>query len=251
MVTWMFRRLTALVAILFIAQVLSAEAVTDPPPVLEKVGETESLSLFFNFEQPGIAVQDRRNGYIWKSFVSPDEFGLEGVNKKWRNVMKSLFTFNYYAAFVPVQFELRVDRSKPHEYYRKMYLPQLTDVRSFVSAEGQKHELDIKRIENGVSVTYQFGSLGIHITVDIYVEENELRVEFPVSGIEESKTFAVADIQVLPFFGAAGADEDGYIFYPDGSGALTYLRKEKPPVVERYVWPVFGSAEVDPSAISA
>ncbi len=34
-------------------------------------------------------------------------------------------------------------------------------------------------------------------------------------------------IELLPFFGAAGLDQEGYMFVPDGSGSLIYLNNEK------------------------
>lgn len=37
------------------------------------------------------------------------------------------------------------------------------------------------------------------------------------------------EVDLLPYFGAGYTDEEGYVFYPDGSGALTYFRKNPPP----------------------
>lgn len=42
------------------------------------------------------------------------------------------------------------------------------------------------------------------------------------------KYCAVTAISVLPNFGALGDFEDGYVFYPDGSGALAYATPEHP-----------------------
>ena len=39
----------------------------------------------------------------------------------------------------------------------------------------------------------------------------------------EKYTFPLLRISVLEWFGAAGAEQDGYILVPDGSGALIYL----------------------------
>ncbi len=41
---------------------------------------------------------------------------------------------------------------------------------------------------------------------------------------------SVTGLQVLPFFGAATDAEDGYVFYPDGSGAISRFRKDRPTV---------------------
>lgn len=39
--------------------------------------------------------------------------------------------------------------------------------------------------------------------------------------------YYLVDIDVLPYFGAAGTDESGYIFVPDGSGSLINLNNQK------------------------
>lgn len=39
--------------------------------------------------------------------------------------------------------------------------------------------------------------------------------------------YYLVDIDILPYFGAAGAKEEGYLFVPDGSGALIYLNNGK------------------------
>ena len=232
---------------LILCSFATAADISGTYPDLEKVGETEILTLYFNFEQPAIIVQDKRNGFLWKSFVSADEYDLESLNKKWRSILRSLFTFNYYAVS-KVQQKAVVDKSNPfwdRHYLAGFFLPVFTDARSFTSAELAKHELEVTRIENGVRVKYLFVNYGINISVDLYIRHDTLHVDLPIKAIEEIKNFAVADLELLPFFGAASGDEDGYMFYPDGSGALSYLRRDKPPVIERYIWPIFGSADVD------
>ena len=39
--------------------------------------------------------------------------------------------------------------------------------------------------------------------------------------------YPISAIQILPFFGAANLDQTGYIFIPDGSGALIDLNNGK------------------------
>lgn len=47
-------------------------------------------------------------------------------------------------------------------------------------------------------------------------------------------------LNVLPYFGAADRDQEGYIFVPDGSGALIYLNNGKT-TAPQYLRPVYGS----------
>lgn len=43
----------------------------------------------------------------------------------------------------------------------------------------------------------------------------------------EEHSFPITFLEVLPYFSAADLDDDGYIFVPDGSGALIYLNNGK------------------------
>lgn len=64
------------------------------------------------------------------------------------------------------------------------------------------------------------------ITIDYRLEEDSLMVEIPENGIVyDSESFILNKINLLEYFGAATAESDGYLFVPDGSGAL--IRYEK------------------------
>ena len=51
--------------------------------------------------------------------------------------------------------------------------------------------------------------------------------------------YYLVDVDVLPYFGAAGTEDNGYIFVPDGSGALIDLNNQKTNVTA-YTANVFG-----------
>ena len=57
-------------------------------------------------------------------------------------------------------------------------------------------------------------------------------------------------ITVLPAFGAADRQADGYIFLPDGSGALTYLNHTKTNT-SNFSAPVYGEEHTLPSGTEA
>lgn len=59
------------------------------------------------------------------------------------------------------------------------------------------------------------------------------KVRYPVDAVDPEDpagpriTLRLHAISVLPYFGAAGRNQEGYIFVPDGSGALIYLNNGK------------------------
>ncbi|MFC5468913.1 DUF5696 domain-containing protein [Cohnella suwonensis] len=58
-------------------------------------------------------------------------------------------------------------------------------------------------------------------------------------GIEYPASYPLTDIHLLPYFGAAGRQDEGYMFVPDGSGSLIYLNNGKQRY-EPFVQPVYG-----------
>ena len=71
------------------------------------------------------------------------------------------------------------------------------------------------------------------IPIEYRLEEDSLVVTVPTEDVVyplevespdgELVTMPLAAITVLPYFGAAGENEEGYIFVPDGSGAIMML----------------------------
>jgi hypothetical protein len=58
--------------------------------------------------------------------------------------------------------------------------------------------------------------------ISIYVELDEygFNVTIPYDNIQYRPEYPPIDLRVLPFFGAGGLEDEGYMFVPDGSGAL-------------------------------
>lgn len=52
------------------------------------------------------------------------------------------------------------------------------------------------------------------------LEENDLMVEIPVGEIEYKEDYPLLYLNVLPYFGAAGTEEDGYMLVPEGGGGI-------------------------------
>lgn len=73
-------------------------------------------------------------------------------------------------------------------------------------------------------------NLMIRIPVEYYLDGDELMVNLDTSMIETDKEHPINNIQLLPYFlnsSSAIEGEEGYMFIPDGSGALIYLDSTK------------------------
>ncbi len=74
----------------------------------------------------------------------------------------------------------------------------------------------------GFVVTYDFDKevLQIKIPIAYTITETGIKAEILFDLIEENGTSTLSSIELLPMFGAARAEDDGYLFIPDGSGAI-------------------------------
>lgn len=70
--------------------------------------------------------------------------------------------------------------------------------------------------EDGFTVTVPFEDFGEHIE-----EGREAQDRGTVS------YWGIKDINILPYFGAAGLEDEGYMLIPDGSGALIHFNNQK------------------------
>lgn len=165
------------------------------------VARSDSLELFYNAAKGAIQVKDLESGYLWKGICDNEVYDLDSINKQWANYLRSPITISYN------------NLKKRDSGARKVY------------AAKDCNWLEAAEIENGVSVEYGFLTPGIYITIEYVLEDDQLVVRVPENGIREESTYAVTVIELLPYFGASDNSVDGYLLYPDGSGAITTYAK--------------------------
>ena len=78
------------------------------------------------------------------------------------------------------------------------------------------------------------------ITLRLTLEGDVLRVSVPLSEFAYTADFPPEDLGLLPNFGRADSQTDGYWLLPDGSGSLMYFRNGKQNLQEYHV-PVYGT----------
>ena len=80
----------------------------------------------------------------------------------------------------------------------------------------EDYAIDMEGAEGSENISFQ-------VTVDYRLTDNGLAVSIPVNQIREQGEAKITRLRVLPFFGAAGTEAEGYMMVPDGSGALIHL----------------------------
>ena len=66
-----------------------------------------------------------------------------------------------------------------------------------------------------------------NVTMKYRLEGNDLVVELPLKEIEYKKDYPLYTLSPLPFFGAAGKNDEGFLFVPEGGGALINFNNGK------------------------
>lgn len=76
------------------------------------------------------------------------------------------------------------------------------------------------------------------LSIEYRLDGDSLIVKVPKDRIEYPQDYPVHMVTLLRFFGAGGADEEGALFVPDGSGALIHFNngKTKYPSYQQYVF---------------
>ncbi len=95
--------------------------------------------------------------------------------------------------------------------------------------------------------------LQIVITVEYTLEHGNLVVRIPTDDISVSDGIYLTDIEVLPFFGNADTNDEGYMFVPDGSGGIVNFNngRTQTPALEIPIYGKDGALTVNENNVSA
>ncbi len=94
--------------------------------------------------------------------------------------------------------------------------------------------------EDGVNMTVSLSAHAISLDVELVLTADGLEATIPFDSLKEEGEARLLSVHLMPSFGATKIGEDGYVLYPDGSGALAYIKDYAPPAPESYTWPLYG-----------
>jgi len=217
---------------------------------MKKACENKNYILFYSEEEDLIALENKKNGYVWWS--SP--VNAEGDPNAKGSVKKEL------------ESSLIVVYGDPDERTGS----------TLRSAKNGKMKYSVKG--NTLEVTYRFPSAGFVIPVKYTLDEKSLNVhadtaDFQENKREEGENMILLEISVLPNMLAAGTHENGYYIIPDGSGAkinfnngktnsraysakvygndITAVSQYQPDITEQIYLPVYASVKDSGNAMLA
>jgi len=209
------------------AEVFAYDSISASLPAgIKKAASTANLELYYDPDMYSIYVRDKRNGFVWSSCVTEEQYDMTSVNPLWQANMRALFDFKY------VTFALRNTSIMP------------------VNNINDAPRVEVQPIKNGISMTYSYDKLEISIKVNLYLDDYSFNIDIPERGIVEKGDCKIVSLEMMPFFGASSGKENGYVFYPDGSGAIYKFKEKTAKSTEKYTLYVYGTDKIDYSEIN-
>jgi pterin-4a-carbinolamine dehydratase len=184
-----------------------APDLTVPNPTLN------DLSFNFDAATAQFTITDNRTGKVWSNGLTEEYYGQEIINKVHKKTMMALYSITY------------------------------TDDNDSVSVlRNTDDDLTVQYVQEGNKVTAHSVAEEIGVSFDVIFElkANTLVVSVPADKIQENETYRLVTIELLPFLGASINSEDGYIFFPDGSGALYEFKEREVDSSAYYQMQVYG-----------
>lgn len=160
----------------------------------ELVAENDAIGLYLYEPTLSLIIRDKKTGAIMESTVQESDGTL---NATWENFIKS-----------GIGFDILNDVNE-----------ERTDL---LSAGAQ---IDVTKSGDGFSAAVDLTKYEISFTLNVTLKDDGIEVEIPSESIVEAQEkVTIGNIYVYPFLGYTYSYErDGYMFVPDGNGALIYL----------------------------
>jgi hypothetical protein len=181
------------------------------------VGENDKLRLKFDAKTAHFIVEDKKDGRVWRSYPNPEQWANEKTANVWRTHLRSPIMLQY------------LDVGDPKDQ------PKETNL-----LEENGTLKDVQVMNNGFRLTFDMQSKGFKIPIEVKLENDSVTIRIIDSGIKEDR-LSLIWVRLYPFFAAERSEgQDGYMFIPDGSGALIKYDDKSTNVNRIYREPVYG-----------
>lgn len=182
------------------------------------VDENNRLAFYYDPVGADVYVRDKSTRKVWSNAVSASSYKGPFYNKM----------------FLSQLFTVRIADAKSNvEQYALTDMQTNADVFSVVpTVSNGRLILQIQVLPSNVSFCLEFS-----------LDEGGLTYSIPAEQIQQKAGYSLVSIQVMSAFGAALSDEDGYILYPDGSGAVMEFAEKDAANPFSYTYPLYGTDE--------
>lgn len=156
------------------------------------VADNGTYTLELDTVSVSLRITNKKTGLIWHSGYPIEEY--EGnIIPRDRRIMRTLCSIAY---------------------------TDFDSIEETISNAADEVETTYSPLKDGVELRFNFPEQNIALSMQFVLDETGFRVYVPKEKIEETGAFGLVQIDILPAFGSVMSGENGYIFYPDGCGAL-------------------------------
>lgn len=158
--------------------------------------ENEHLEIWFKEDIASLRVVDKRSGYVWGSLQGDTH---EDLNDSLAAMANSICTVEYY------------DENGSDDRL------SLSDNNVYAEYQWSDNEL---------LCSFYADDIGLGLTFTMKLEGTDIEFEVVKGSVKESNSALIKSLYFMPFLGCVNEDEkSGYMFIPDGSGALIRYTK--------------------------
>lgn len=186
------------------------------------VAKNDSYELYLKDDTLSIKVKDLKTGEVMNSTIAEPQ---GQVNDKWKGFIQSGVVLTLIKG---VDDSIQADL--------------------VTAAANETVDVKVTDLVNGFKADVDFTEYRISFTMYVTLEGNDVCVAIPDNTIKEygkesgkGDIYVVGSIQVYPCLGATYlGEEEGYMFIPDGSGALITLEDKEGKYVDGYSKKIYG-----------
>ncbi len=191
------------------------ESGTTETPSLDKmrvIGENSHVKLYFFEDGMDLFAEDKATGKVFGSQVDSEYIDTADMAD---SVVSNLLTVCY---------------SDGEDNLNELDL---------TSANAEGFAVSTEYGENSLSLDLTLQEADITFSVVFTLTEDGFEAQIPEDSLKEGAEHKLVSLRLLPAFGAAKPGEDGYVFYPDGSGAVMRIAPDRREQPEFYQLPVY------------
>ena len=164
-----------------------------------KMVENDLLEVWYREEICGIRIRVKETGYIWGSLEGDKQEGENRLNARWTNMANSFCTFEYFSE---------------NGTQTNVSISDTANVKTKMEWTADGFLCDMEVPAASISLSIKMTLIGDHI-----------RFETLGQPVEANPSFYSKSLYFMPFLGTVpNAVIPGYMFLPDGPGALIRFR---------------------------
>lgn len=168
------------------------------------IGENGNIKMYYNEGGADVFIEEKSSGRVYGSEVGSEYIDTSEMSP---TSVSNLVTVNY------------ADESG-----------DLREI-DFTAADAEGIVSSVEYSDNSVSVNISLTDASISFDLVLSLTDDGFEAKIPYESVKEEGKCKLVSLKLLPALGAAKPGEDGYIFYPDGSGAVMKFanyRKSQP-----------------------